>query len=381
MIRNPEKLNEIIGQDTRKILLWLENPRKKALLIHGPTGVGKTASVYALAKERNYEFLELNSSDLRNRETIKNVIGEASQQQSLFFKKKLILVDEVDGISGRHDYGGLAELNRIIDESKHPIILTANDVSDSKFNALRKKSELLEFKPVNYLDIFKLLKDICKEDKISFDESKLKSIARKNRGDVRASILDLQRSISENKVWEEGDDREYKREIEESLRLVFKSKDINILLNAFSNVDEDLDEIFLWLDENLDKEYSGDDLIKAYDKLSKADVYRGRILRRQYYRLLVYQNILMSVGIGLSKTEKRNGFVSYRRSNRILKMWIAKNRNAKRKTIAGKLAKKIHVSSYKAYKEFYDYIKFLKDEKVASELELDDDELEYIGGL
>lgn len=378
---NPEKLNDIIGQDTKKIINWLESPRKNSLLIYGPAGIGKTASAYALAKEKNLEILELNASDLRNKDRIKKVIGEASLQQSLFGKKKLILIDEVDGISGRHDYGGLAELNRIIDESKHPIILTANDVSDSKFNTLRKKSELLEFKPVNYLEIFELFKKICEKEKIKYNETKLKNIARKNYGDVRASLLDLEGSIIDKKISEETDEREYVQAIEEILRLVFKSKDVNVLLKAFSNVDEDLDEIFLWIDENLDKEYAGDDLIKAYDRLGKADVYRGRILKRQYYRFLVYQNILMSAGVGLSKKEKKNGFVNYKRSSRILKMWIAKNRNAKRKSIAGKLAKKIHVSTYKAYKDFNDYIKFLNNEKVASELELDDEEIKYIGGL
>ena len=245
-------LNEIVGQDTSKILKWFENPRKKSLLIYGPTGVGKTSSAYALAKEKNLEILEINSSDLRNREMIKKIIGEASQQQSLFSKKKLILIDEVDGISGRHDYGGLAELNRIIERSKHPIILTANDVSDSKFNILRKKSELLEFKHVDYLEIFELLKNICGKEKINFDETKLKALARKNRGDVRASLLDLERSIIARKIGDDGDMREYVQDIKESLKLVFKSKDVNVLLKAFSNVDEDLDEIFLWLDENLE---------------------------------------------------------------------------------------------------------------------------------
>src|SRR3989344_5221083 len=378
---NPEKLKEIIGQDTKKILLWLERPRKKALLIYGPTGVGKTASIYALAREKDYEILELNSSYFRKKDQIKNIVGEASQQKSLFSKNKLILIDEVDGISGRYDYGGLAELNKVIDKSKHPIILTANDVSDSKFSTLRKKCELVEFGHVDYLEIFELLKTFCEKDKIEFDEKKLKNIARKNNGDVRASILDLGVSIVDGKVSEEGDEREYVMEINEALKLVFKSKDVNVLLNAFSNVDEDLDEILLWLDENLDKEYSGDDLLKAYEMLSRADVFRGRIIKRQYYRFLTYQSALMSVGVGLSKSEKREGYFPYRRSTRILKMWIAKNRNAKRKSIAEKLAKKIHASTHKAYKDFDNYVTFLKDEKVASELELDDDEIKYVEGF
>ncbi len=381
MIKNPEKLNEIIGQDTKKILLWLQNPRKKALLIHGPTGVGKTAAAYALAKEKDYEILELNSSHFRKKDQIRNIVGEASQQQSLFGRKKLILIDEVDGISGRHDFGGLAELNKIIDSTKNKIILTSNEIFDSKFNALRKKCELVEFTPVDYLEIFELLKNICEKEKVKFDEKKLKNIARKNNGDVRASLLDLATSIVNGKIIEYGDEREYTRKIEDVLKLVFKSKDVNLLLNVFSSVDEDLDEILLWLDENLDKEYSNNELSNAYEMLSRADVFKGRIMKRQYYRFLVYQSALMGVGVGLSKNKKKEGHVSYKRSSRILKMWIAKNRNAKRKTIAQKLAGKVHASTYKVYKDFDNYVKFLKDKKVASEIELDDDEIKYAEGF
>src|SRR3989344_1309192 len=374
----PNKLNEIIGQDTSKILKWFDNPGKKSLLIHGPTGVGKTSSVYALAREKNLEILELNSGDLRNKERIKNVIGEASLQHSLFGRKKLILIDEVDGISGRHDYGGLAELNKIIEKTKNKIILTANEIFDSKFSMLRRKCELLEFKHVDYLDIFKLLKKICDGKKVKYNEIILKNIARKNNGDVRASLIDLNMNMIEDKINEVGDLREYAQDINEVLRIIFKSRDVDVLMKILSTLDEDLDEVFLWIDENLDKEYSEDDLINAYDKLSKADVYRGRILRRQYYRFLVYQSILMSAGVGLSKKEKRNLDISYQRPSRILKMWIANNRNAKRKSIAEKFAGKTHSSVNKAYKEFDILVNFLKDEKLAEELELDDDETEWI---
>ncbi|MAG45411.1 MAG: hypothetical protein CMH63_01410 [Nanoarchaeota archaeon] len=374
----PTKLNEIIGQDVNKILEWLENPRKKALLIHGPGGIGKTSAVYALAKEKKFEILEMNSSDFRKRDQIKNIIGIASQQQSLFGNKKLILIDEVDGISGRSDYGGLAELSKVIEKTKHPIILTGNEISGSKFNTLRRKVELLEFKSVDYLEIFTLLKKICEEEKIKYDEGDLKNLARKNGGDVRASLLDLERSIFEKKLNLEGDDREYKEKIEESLLRVFKSKDVNILKESFSNLNENLDEIFMWVDENLSKEYDNESLIKAYDKLSKADVYKGRILRRQYWRFLVYQSALMNVGIGLSKETKKVGFVDYKRPSRILKMWIAKQRNTKRRNIAEKFASKTHISKKKAYQELPVLVNFLKSEKVSKELELDDGEVNWL---
>jgi len=374
----PNKLNEIIGQDTSKILKWFENPKKKALLIHGPSGVGKTSSVYALAKEKNLEILELNSSDLRNKEQIKNVIGIASQQQSLFGKNKLILIDEVDGISGRHDYGGLAELNKVIEDTKHPIILTGNEIFDSKFSTLRRKCELLEFKAVDYLELFEFLKNMCKENNIKYDETFLKNLARKNNGDVRAALLDLERSIEENSLEEYGDDREYKDNIEDALRLVFKSKDVNILLKAFDKVDMNPDEILLWIDENISREYDENDLIKAYQAIAKADVYKGRITKRQYYRFWTYQSAMMSVGVGLSKKEKQKGFIAYKRPERILKMWIAKQRNAKKNSIVEKFALKTHISKKKAYQEFGFLVKFLKEPNVKLELELDESEEEWL---
>jgi len=347
-------------------------------LIHGPAGVGKTSSVYALAKEKNFEILEMNSSDFRKKEHIQNIIGIASQQQSLFFRKKLILIDEVDGISGRSDYGGLTELVKVIDNTKHPIILTGNEISDSKFSTLRKKCEMLEFKPVDYLEIFELLRKICSENEIKYDETFLKNLARKNNGDVRATLLDLERSIVENSLGDYGDDREYKEKIEDALRLVFKSKDVNVLLKAFDKVDMDPDEILLWIDENISREYGEEDLIRAYQAISKADIYKGRIIRRQYYRFWAYQTELMSVGVGLSKRQKQKGFVAYKRPERILKMWIAKQRNAKRNSIVEKFARKTHISKKKAYKDFGILVSFLKDDKICNELELDEEEVKWL---
>ena len=134
----------------------------------------------------------------------------------------------------------------------------------------------------------------------------------------------------------------------------------------------------MWVDENLSKEYDNESLIKAYDKLSKADVYKGRILRRQYWRFLVYQSALMNVGIGLSKETKKVGFVDYKRPSRILKMWIAKQRNTKRRNIAEKFASKTHISKKKAYQELPVLVNFLKSEKVSKELELDDGEVNWL---
>src|SRR3989338_1132969 len=124
-----KRYEDIIGQESaiEQIKEFLEQfPKKKALMLHGPAGTGKTSLVHASALENNLEILELNSSDLRNRAKLEQVLKPATQQQSLFKKGKIILMDEVDGVTCT-DIGGIPELSRLIEATKYPIIMTCND--------------------------------------------------------------------------------------------------------------------------------------------------------------------------------------------------------------------------------------------------------------
>ena len=98
-----------------ELKLFVENYQKgsKAIILYGPTGVGKTCSVHALAKEFDLEMLEVNASDQRNKAQIEEKIGPAISQMSLFAKKKLILIDEIDGLSGHSDRGGVQAITTV----------------------------------------------------------------------------------------------------------------------------------------------------------------------------------------------------------------------------------------------------------------------------
>src|SRR3989344_4330822 len=132
----PKSLNEVSGQneavDAAKKFISNYKPGGKALLLFGPPGVGKTCLVYALANELNLELMEVNASDVRTKESLNSIVGSSSLQASLFGRSKLILIDELDGLSGG-DRGGVQELARLIESSKFPIIITANDPYDYKF--------------------------------------------------------------------------------------------------------------------------------------------------------------------------------------------------------------------------------------------------------
>lgn len=373
----PKSLKEIVGQDDalRALKRYIEAKRKKALLLYGPSGTGKTASAHALANEHKLELREVNASDSRNEEQINKKVGAAIQQHSLFFKGKIILIDEIDGLEGTKDRGALPALIKLIEASRFPIIITITNPYDNKYSKLRSKCELVEFYPLNYEAILSILKNACKKEKIEYDEAALKMLARRAGGDARAALNDLEILTGKNKKLlkeslEELDDREKEKKIIDALQLVLKTTDPKIAISAFDNVKEDINEQMLWLDKNLPFEYEKpEDLARAYDKLSKADVFNRRIKRWQHWRFLVYINALLTGSIATAKDEKYKKFVEYKPTGRLLKIWWANQKLMKKKSIAGKIAEKTNCSTRRAMKDV-DYMKmiFRKNKEMSKEI-------------
>ncbi len=376
----PRRLDEVIANSLAIAKLKsfvVRNPRKAALLLHGPSGSGKTCSVYVLANELGYEVVEINASDYRNKENIANVISNASKQRSLLRKGKIILVDEADGLAGNEDRGGIQEIARIIDESNVPIILTANDPWHEKLNSIRQKCEIVEFSKIDYKSILKLLKSIAAKEGMIADDASLIMLARKADGDLRAAINDLQTLIEHGLIDVENvGKREKKESIFNVLKTILAGRDVKQIFQVVDNSDISQDELFLWLDENIANCYHNkNEMAMAYDLLSRADVYRGRIRRQQYWRLLIYISAMMNIGVALSKKESTDDYVRYKKTTRILKMWKAKVRNAKKKAIAEKLAAAMHMSVKKAVRDFSYIQPMLKNKAIVNELGISREEL------
>jgi replication factor C large subunit len=158
----------------------------------------------------------------------------------------------------------------------------------------------------------------------------LKTLARRACWDLRAAITDFQILVDKDKKLskesiDELSERERKENIMNALRLVLKTTDPNVAIKAFDSVEEDFDQCALWVDENLPAEYEKpEDLARAYDYLSKADIMNRRIKRWQHWRFLVYIKSYLTAGIAVSKDEKYKKFVPYRPTTRLLKLWRAK---------------------------------------------------------
>lgn len=381
-IYRPKRFSEIKGQNDaiEKIKIFLKNFQKgkKALMLYGPPGTGKTTLAYAAAAETNSEIFELNASDLRNKEKLKEILRPALEQASLTNDTKIILVDEVDGIS-KEDWGGLPELVGFLENASWPIIITANDIWDKSFSALRKESELVQLKEIDYKTIKDVLIAILKKEDKFIDSNILTGISVKAKGDLRAAINDLQiASGMEDPSKILDNDRNKEVDIFNALRIIFKEKPNDNTLRIFDSVNMPIDQIMLWIEENIPAEYKGTELQKAYDALSMADVFKGRIYKQQYWRFLVYENILLSYGISSAKDGIKRGFTNYKRPERILKIWLNNQRTAKKVTIARKYAEHVHIGQKRAMFEFPLLRLILKNPEARKELKLEKEEEEYL---
>lgn len=382
---SPKSLKEVKGNSLSVELLidFIENFEKhpkKGIILTGPTGTGKTACIYAFADENNYEVLELNASDFRDKKSVEEFMNSAMNQMSLFMKPKIILIDEIDGLSGMKDRGGAQALAKLVDKSNFPIVMTANDIELDKLSTLVKKTKILEFNNLTSSEICERLNEILESEKLKKDDFVVKSIASRSGGDLRAAINDLQTLYSSKKINRKDldliGDRKREEELNNVLRLVFKSKDVNLIENSLDDIN--FDEFQSWVSKNVPLEYSKEDISKAMNSLSLADLFKGRIIRWQHWRFIVYQKFFMSSGVALAKEKKSSKVVKYKRPNIGLMVWQSRMRMGKRKTISNKLANYFNVSEKRAFQIFPDVVKLIKIPEIQEKLELEETEVDWI---
>ena len=240
----------------------------KGFLIYGPSGTGKSSLVRALASETGRELIECTAADSRAAEMFEKTIGSASKQKSLLGKGKIILVDEVDALAAGE---GGAIIAKIIKTSSYPVFLTANKPFLPKLSQIRECCRLFEVRGLSKAEIEKEL--VGK----GVDKERAGEIAAATAGDYRAALLGI----------EGTDGKDLEKTVFELLGAVFYSnpKDAK---TALENSAVDGGELIRWIEENMPTVYSGKDLEKAFDLLSKADLVKGK-------RAKIYLSLLSSL--------------------------------------------------------------------------------------
>jgi replication factor C large subunit len=226
----PKKIEDVVGNDEAKALFleWLKNKRhtKKAVLLYGPAGVGKTTLVLAAAQEFKFNVIEMNASDTRSEKAINAVAKPATSYRALDSFSgdvnkpvgNVLFLDEVDGIAGNEDRGGVSAIIKIIEQSLVPVVMAANDPDISKLRPLKKECLLVRFQQVRIPLIIALLQKICLLEHVQAEFEALERIAQNSKGDVRSAVNDLQSLSEEN----------HALTLQDTMMLSSRSKDISM---------------------------------------------------------------------------------------------------------------------------------------------------------
>jgi len=339
----PRSLDDIVGNGTavEKLRAWAgdwANSPKKAVILAGSAGIGKTSAALALAKDMGWSVVEMNASDARNANRIKEVAMRGATHgtftdsgdylDSSAGQYKLIILDEADNLheasGGMGDRGGKKAIIDTIRGTKQPIILIVNDL----YNLTRRTGAPLKglcltikFNRVPKNSLRKAIREMAEGEGFSFDEDALDEFSVRAGGDMRSAVNDLEticRSLDAGATIMMDDldaigSRDERRDVFEVLSTVFKTTDPEVAMQAFNKLDETPDRFLLWVEENVPYKYTDpDDLARAFDAITEADLMLNRARATQDFSLWAYAIKFLTAGVAVAKQNEYHGYVKYR---------------------------------------------------------------------
>ncbi len=339
----PRSLDDIVGNGkaVETLRSWAEdwaNSPKKAVILAGTAGIGKTSAALALANDMGWSVVEMNASDARNANRIKEVAMRGATHGTFTVsgdyldssegQYKLIVLDEADNLheasGGMGDRGGKKAIIDTIKGTKHPIILIVNDL----YNLTRRTGAPLKslcltikFTKVPKPSLKKAIREMAEVEGYSFEQEALDEFAERASGDMRSAVNDLEticRNLDVGSTITIDDldaigYRDERRDVFEVLATIFKTTDPEKALQAYNKLDETPDRFLLWVEENAPYKYTDpDDLARAFDAITEADLMLNRARATQDFSLWAYAIKLMTAGVAVAKQNEYHGYVKFR---------------------------------------------------------------------
>jgi len=376
----PRTVQEMVGnEDARLIAIkwvagWVSGSRP--LLLVGPPGTGKTTLVHTLASQLDYDVIEMNASDVRNKDALQARITPVFQNTSNLIGKKIMLfLDEVDGISGREDTGGLDTIINLIKEPTVPVIMAANKKS-LKIMKLAKACKIVEFSPVPPRLLLLLLEYVLKSEGVKLGSDDKTSIIDNSRGDIRSMLNSAQSRAAGYSTVSNKDIIDV--DIADAINGYFIADSLNEAMQFITRADlaypdpryrmmspeERRKDILAALFSSIvSSQMEKHDLALLLDVLSRADMIVGRANALRQWHLLKYVNGLIATGLYAKSREKGIKYHQYPMPWPVMGPIFARSQSTKK--ILDELALALHISRSSAGLFVLPYfIRVMVDEKI-----------------
>jgi replication factor C large subunit len=408
-IYRPHGLSEVVGNPkaVEELKAWADSwvggrPAKRAAVLIGTPGTGKTSAALALAADYGWDVVEMNASDQRNAEAIKGIamrgaIGQTFTPDGEYHptksgKLKLIILDEADNISGREDRGGVPAIVEVVRSAKQPVILIVNDwyALTKKSSVLKTQTEQIKFSRIKPVTVRGVLRKIARDQGVKISDSALELLAENSGGDLRSAIRDLQAVATGRKEVSDLDTRvvsarEVEKTMYQAMDSVFKHTDPRAARANMAEVEETPDTKLLWIEENLPIAYRDSlDLYNGMRQVAKASTYLGWVYRRQHYGFWSYAGDLISFGVCAAKKREVRGYVRYQFPGYLMKMSRSKSVRALQSQVCSKIGEMVHMSSAEVRQQLLPHFRQLfKNDKdfrlrMAIDLDLEVEEVAFI---
>jgi len=376
------------SMDKNDELIRGERGFRPALVLAGPPGIGKTTCAHALAGDMGWDVIELNASDARNRTRIREVVTRGALNQVLSFDEDgsfksyrdgnmtLIILDEADNLYDRgkddgidpvedfSDKGGKDEIIKAIQLTRHPILLIVNDwykLMGPRGGALHQCTRTVRFREPTKDMIKKVLGRIISHEELGAQPVVIDIIAARAKGDVRGAINDLESlmigrtEITSENITAFDRHRDKKKKIFDVMKTILLEMDMGRAIKSLWESDENIGMVQEWITENIPRVYrEREEIAKAMEMISKADVFDGRIKRQQYWRYRRYIGQFITAGVCIAK-RRRYGWNKMQFPEHIKNMSRTKRKRRVERTLGRKISQKLHVSMGYAISVFMPY--------------------------
>ncbi|XP_050084985.1 replication factor C subunit 1 [Anopheles aquasalis] len=386
----PSSTKQIIGQmgaasNVQKLIVWLSSWHKnndgtkkhakpspwakndsgaafKAALLSGPPGVGKTTTATLVCQELGFDTVEFNASDTRSKRLLKEEVSELLNSKSLagYFggksnkvsSKHVLLMDEVDGMAGNEDRGGMQELIALIKESHIPIICMCNDRNHPKIRSLVNHCFDLRFNRPRVEQIKGAMMSICFKEGLKLAPGVLEEIITGTGGDVRQTLNHLalysagkpmaaSMSVDAAKKQADSSKKDIKIGPWDVIRKVFSAEDhksmtlndkADLFFHDYNIAPLFVQENYLKVQPKAPRSELLERIALTADSLSRGDMVDRRIRSSMAWSLLPVQAMFSSVMPGEFMEGHFTGQINF-------PGWLGKNSKAQKRK---RLAQEIH---------------------------------------